>query len=263
MLQNNKDKVKKSLYKFAILLFWIGVWQCAYLIVDMEMLVSSPLMVLRRIFALAATGDFWLSALNSLLRITAGYLLAVISGTALAVMTCASQFMYELFKPVISLVRSTPVASFILLALVWIKKDNVAVFISFLMALPVVWGNVSQGIKQTDKSLLEMAKVYSFSFTKKVKMIYVHSVMPYFAAGATTALGLAWKAGIAAEVISTPLKSIGYNLYRSKINIETTDLFAWTVVVILLSVAFEKVMVLLLNKLRRKKHVEVNADAEN
>lgn len=143
MLQNNKDKIKKVIYKFAILLFWIGVWQCAYLIVDMEMLVSSPLRVLRRVFELAVTENFWLSAFNSLMRITTGYLLAVVTGTVLAVLTSASSFMYELFKPVISLVRSTPVASFILLALVWIKKDNVAVFISFLMALPVVWGNVS------------------------------------------------------------------------------------------------------------------------
>lgn len=258
-----ENKNKKKLYKIAILLFWIGVWQCAYLLVDMELLVASPVQVIVRTGELMKTEDFWYSALFSLLRITAGYFMAVIIGTALAVMTSVSYFIGELFRPIISLIRSTPVASFILLALVWIKKDNVAVFISFLMALPVIWSNVSQGIKQTDKSLLEMAEVFSFGTFKKIRMIYFHSVMPYFLAGATTALGLAWKAGIAAEVISTPLRSIGYNLYRSKINIETTDLFAWTAVVILLSVAFEKLIVYLLKKLHGKTSGEVKADAEN
>lgn len=264
MLQNNKkSKAKKIIYRIAILLFWTGVWQCASFLVDMEMLVPSPMNVLIRLSELVKTGDFWLSSFCSLLRITSGYILAVIFGTVLGVMTSASAFLYELFKPVISLVRSTPVASIILLALVWLKKDNVAVFISFLMALPIVWANVSQGIKETDKALLEMAKIFDFSFLKKLKMIYLHSVMPFFVAGATTALGLAWKSGIAAEVISTPLKSIGFNLYRSKINIETTDLFAWTVVVILLSVAFEKLIVYLLKRLQKKKAEEEKKNAKN
>ncbi len=257
MLQTDKkSKARKTIYKIAILLFWTGVWQCACFLVDMEMLVPSPMNVLIRITELIKTAEFWQSSLYSLLRITAGYILAVVSGTVLGILTSASDFLYELFRPIISLVRSTPVASIILLALVWLKKDNVAVFISFLMALPVIWTNVSQGIKETDKSLLEMSEIFKFSFIKKVKLIYAHSVLPYFVAGSTTALGLAWKSGIAAEVISTPLKSIGYNLYRSKINIETTDLFAWTVVVILLSVAFEKLIVYLARSLKKKKTQE-------
>lgn len=263
MLQNKENKARRIIYRIATLLFWTGVWQFVSMLVDMEMLVPSPMNVLLRLSELIKTEAFWQNSFYSLLRITSGYLLAIIFGTLLGIITSASSFLYELFRPVISLVRSTPVASIILLALVWLKKDNVAVFISFLMALPIIWANVSQGINETDKALLEMAETFRFSFKKKIKMIYLHSVLPFFLTSATTSLGLAWKSGIAAEVISIPLKSIGYNLYRSKINIETTDLFAWTVVVILLSVAFEKVIVSLLGRFRKKKSEEEKRDAEN
>ncbi|MDO4381384.1 MAG: ABC transporter permease, partial [Clostridia bacterium] len=100
-------------------------------------------------------------------------------------------------------------------------------------------------------------KVFKFGKLKTVRAVYVHSVLPYFAAGCTTALGLAWKAGVAAEVISLPQSSVGYHLYRSKITIETADLFAWTLVVILLSVCIEKLIMKLLEKIRGgKKNVE-------
>ncbi len=166
-------------------------------------------------------------------------------------LTSSFEFLNRLFYPLISLAKATPVASFIILALVWIKKNGVPVFIVFLIVLPIVWANVSEAIKNTDKSMLEMAKVFRFGKLKTIKEIYVHSVLPYFAAGCTTALGLAWKSGVAAEVISLPQSSVGYHLYRSKITIETADLFAWTLVVIILSVLLEKLITALLKKIRK------------
>ncbi len=252
MLQNN---LKKYAIKIAVLLFWIGVWQFAFTLVSRqygEILLVSPLNVLERLRILAGTSDFWVDTLTSLLRITMGYLLGVIAALVFAVLTSAFPFCKALFSPILSLIKTTPVTSFILLALVWIQKDGVAVFIAFLMVLPIIWSNVSKGIEETDKGMLEMAKVFGLSPLKTLKAIYFHSVMPYFVAGCTTALGFAWKAGVAAEVLSTPAKSIGYNLYQSKINIETADLFAWTAVVIVLSVIFEKLVVILLKRFSRK-----------
>lgn len=260
MLHSNRFKVKNFIVKLAVLLFWIGVWQGVFMIVNEkygDILLVSPLQVLNRLFELVKTADFWIDTFTSLFRITQGYLLGIVFALLIAVLTSRFSFFSYLLKPVISLVKTTPVTSFILLALVWIKKDSVAVFISFLMVLPIIWSNVCQGLEQTDKSLLEMAKVFRFSPFKKLKTIYFHSIMPYFIAGCTTALGFAWKAGIAAEVLSTPLKSIGYNLYRSKINIETADLFAWTAVVIVLSVVFEKIIVAVLSK------ISVNGEDSN
>ena len=247
----NKKSLKKFFITLAVLLFWAGVWQAAFIFIDKEILIVSPLQVLQRLFVLAQTAEFWKSIGSSFLRISSGYLLGVFFGTVLAVLTSAVSFLKTLFYPIISLVKATPVASFIILALVWIKKNGVPVFITFLIVLPIVWSNVSEAINNTDKSMLEMARVFRFGKLKTVKYIYVNSVLPYFAAGCTTALGLAWKSGVAAEVIALPQSSVGFHLYRAKITIETADLFAWTLVVIILSVLLEKLIVALLKKIRK------------
>lgn len=255
MPQSNKTKgIKRLLTKLAVLLIWLGVWQAAFLAVGQKLLFASPLQVAERLSALVVQAGFWQSVGLSFLRISAGYCLGVFFGVLLASVTSMSAFLRSLFEPVLTLARSTPVASFIILALVWIRKDTVPVFIVFLIVLPIIWANVRQGIEQTNRDYLEVAEVFRFGFFKTLKTVYAPSVLPYFAAGCTTALGMAWKSGVAAEVLAMPIRSIGYNLYRSKINIETADLFAWTAVVIVMSVILEKLMAFLLRKIREGKN---------
>ena len=249
----SKEKAKNRITKLAVLLIWLGVWQAAFIAVGQQILFASPLQVLSRIFVLVTKASFWQSVALSFLRISAGYLLGVFFGVLLAAVTSKSRFLRSLFEPILTLARSTPVASFIILALVWLKKDYVPIFIVFLIVLPIIWANVRKGIEETDNEYLDVAKVFGFGFFKRLKTVYLPSVMPYFAAGCTTALGMAWKSGVAAEVLAMPVRSIGYHLYRSKINIETADLFAWTAVVILLSVLLEKLIVFLLKKIKEGK----------
>ena len=254
-MKTSTSSKSKIISRVAAVAVWLIVWQIISSVVNKELLIASPFQVGLRLFELIKTQEFWLTTLKSLLKITEGYLLGVFCGTLTAVLTAAVPFCYELFYPLISTVRATPVASFIILALVWLKRDNISVFICFLMVLPIVWANVTQGIVSTDKKLIEMAKVYSFSKGKLLRLVYIPSVMPSFATGVTTALGLAWKAGIAAEVLSTPKGYIGTELYNSKVYLETADLFAWTVVVIVLSFILEKLVVKLLEKLLKGERV--------
>lgn len=240
---------KKIIKRIISICIWLAIWQIAYMIIDKELLIVSPLQVGLRLFDLIITKEFWIITGKSLLKITEGYLLGVSVGTVLAIFTVKFEFCYEFFYPAISIIRSTPVASFIILALVWLKRENISLFICFLMVLPIVWANVSQGIKSVDSKLLEMGKVFDFSRGKILKKIYIPSVMPYFTTGLTTSLGLAWKAGIAAEVLSTPKDYIGTQLYNSKVYIETVDLFAWTAVVIVLSFILEKAVIYLIRRL--------------
>ena len=121
-----------------------------------------------------------------------------------------------------------------------------------LMALPVVWSNVSTGIASTDPLLLEMAKVFRFSPWKRLRRVYIPSVMPHFLAACRSTLGLAWKAGVAAEVLTVPAVSIGRMLYESKLYWETLDLFAWTLTVIVLSLTFEALISFFTAKLYKK-----------
>ncbi len=245
-------KLKNILTGAFAALVWLAVWQIVYLKVDREVLVASPLNVFMRLCELLATSEFWIKTANSLLGISAGFLSAVILGTILAVVTSSVKILYAVFKPLLNIIRATPVASFIILALVWMSKKEVPIFISFLMVMPIVWADVTTGIAETDANLLEMAKIYKMPKKYILTKIYFPSVMPMFLNSVTTGLGFAWKSGIAAEVLSTPKNSIGIELYNSKVYLETVDLFAWTAVVIALSMILEKLLVYIINRLAER-----------
>jgi len=207
--------------------------------------------VWERLAALAARPSFWRTAAVSLGRIFGGFALGAAVGTLLAVITSALSWADWLFRPMVKVIRAVPVASFIVLVLLWASTGRVPAIVSGLMVLPVLWGNVCKGISQTDGQLLEAARAYRFGRWKTLRLVYVPSVLPYFASGCATGLGLAWKAGVAAEVLCQPRLAIGTQVYRAKITLETPDLFAWTAVVIVLSFLLEYALGLLFRRLGR------------
>jgi len=249
-IMKNK-KFKKSAVKALALGFWIFVWQIVYMIVGSDIIVASPFMTFARVFSLAKTSFFWLCTVTSISNILIGFLIAVIVAAVLAALSNRFKLIEILFSPIIKLIKATPVASFIILALFWIK-NQVPSFIAFLMVVPIVYSNLYEGFKNVDKNLLEMAKIYNFSLIKKIRLIYIPSLMPYFVSAISVGLGFAWKSGIAAEVIGLSKNSLGLEIYNSKIYIETTDLFAYTLVIILLSVIMEKLVMFILKKLSNK-----------
>lgn len=237
----------RTIQKIFITAAWILIWQMAYLYINKEVLIVSPFDVFMRLLQLVITTDFWRNSFASIFRILSGFLLALIFGSAFAVMSNASAMFNAFFSPFISVIKATPVASFILLVFLWLGSANVPLFISFLIVFPVAFGNMIYGIRTVDIKLLQMSNIYKFSLFKKIKYIYVPTVVPHFMAAATTGLGLAWKAGIAAEVLSIPKFGIGSKLYKSKVYLDIIDLFAWTVFIILFSMLIEFVLVRFIN----------------
>ena len=244
--------VRKLLRTPAVLAFWLLVWALAAAAVGQELLLPSPVQAARELISLARTPDFWLTIGRSVLRVLTGILSAVCLGVGLAFLTHKSAVMNTLFSPVMTLVKSTPVASFIILALVWLGRSVVPVFISALMVLPVVWANVSAGLKGIDPQLLELARVYRLPRGRVLRRITWPSVLPHLRAALRSALGLGWKAGIAAEVLTVPPYSIGKRIYEAKLYLETTELFAWTAAVILVSLLIEKLLLRLTDSFGRK-----------
>lgn len=240
--------IKKSLKYSIITLIWLGIWQLAAILIDNALLFPTPISVAVRLFELMLTASFYKTVGLSLLRILVGMLLGTFIGTLGGLLTASSKIARDFFAPLLAVVKSTPVASFIILMVLWISRDVTPLIIALMMVTPVVWTNVETGILNTDKSLLEMANVYKMPRTATVRNIYLPSISPYFLASLKASLGMAWKAGIAAEVLLQPIISIGKMISDSKILLETTDLFAWTVVVVILSVIIEKIMVLILKK---------------
>ena len=236
----NANEIKKHrlCYKILAAAVWILVWQLASMWLKQEILLASPVSVIRRLGQLIVTADFWRSIGFSFGRIVLGFTLALVLGTLLAALSYGFSAVEILMDPLITVIKATPVASFIILCLIWIPSRNLSVFISFLMVFPVVYTNLLEGLRQTDKQLLEMAD-----------FVYLSQVMPYEATACKLGLGLCWKAGIAAEVIGIPTGSIGEKLYKSKVYLETPDLFAWTIVIIFVSMTFEKIFLFFLKKI--------------
>lgn len=231
---------KRRKFKYIVIpLIYLLIWQIAALAVGQGLLLPSPWETLGRFFALMGMTESWKYAGFTLARIMAGYVLGVAIGAVLGIVCARFTFADQLLSPLRSVVKATPVTSFILLALLWLSSDLVPLFIALLMVVPIVWANVMEALLGTDALLLEMARAYGFSRVKKWRYVYMPSIGPSFYAACTTSLGFAWKSGVAAEIIALPKASIGYQLYQSKLQIETVDLFAWTLLIILLSMGLE------------------------
>ena len=223
-------------------LFWLAVWQLASMALDQSILLVSPFQVALRLAVLVLRAEFWAAVSFSLLRIIGGFLLAALAGVLFAALSARFHPLRELLAPAMLTIRSVPLASFIILALIWFSSRNLALLISFLMVLPIIYANVLSGILAADPQLIEMAQVF------RIPYIYAPQLMPYFQAACGVALGMCWKAGVSAEVIGMPQGSIGERLQQAKVYFDTPDLFAWTLVIVLLSLVFERLFLALLKR---------------
>lgn len=239
---------KNTMYHIVAILFWIVVWQIASMIVNKEMFLASPFAVLGALLDLAGKGMFWKSIFNSVFKIILGFGMAIIIGILFAALSYISLVFKEIITPLIRITKAAPVASFIILALLWIKSKNLSILISFLIVIPIIYTTVLQGLYSTDNKLLEMAKVFQIPWTKKIRHIYLPAVMPYFVSACSVGLGFCWKSGIAAEIIGLPKNSIGEQLYEAKLYLMTKELFAWTIVIILISIVFENLIMKMLKR---------------
>jgi NitT/TauT family transport system permease protein len=246
---------RKLLKTAAALLFWGLLWQLASYGVGQELVLPAPLGVLQKLSELIITWPFWLAAGQSLLNVFAGFAVGVAAGTLLAFFTAFVGAAETLLAPAIRVVRATPVASFIILALLWLGKARVPAFSSALMVTPVIWQAVFAALRDTDINLLEMGRIFRFSRLKTLKLIYIPSIRTQWSAACATSMGLAWKSGVAAEVICQVRPTIGEALYSSKIYLETPALFAWTAVVICLSMILENVLTRLFVWKRGRKRI--------
>lgn len=227
-----KDKLLKVIIPAG---FWLTVWAVLAAAVGKELILPSPASVIRTLLTLAGTTAFWREAAMSLLRIGAGFLLGAVLGTFLGAATAASRWCGLLLSPALVAVRTVPVVSFILLLYFWFPTGGVPVAVSALMALPVVWRGAAEGWGRTDPQLLELAGHYALGSWRTFRLARLPAALPSLRAGWETALGLAWKAGTAAEVLCQPKWGLGSALQRSKATLDIPALFAWTAAIVALS----------------------------
>ena len=244
------NRLKQALRKLWPLAFWMLVWAVCARAVGKELLLAPPLKVLGR-FSFLREASFWRTVGLSLGRTGLAYLIGVALACLLACLCSLMRWLDDLIRPALAVIRATPVASFIILALVWLSAANVPILAGALMVLPVVYASAREGIDATDRNLLEMARMFGWSRGKTWLHVIVPSALPQTLAACEACGGLCFKAAIAAEVIGTPQGAIGTQLYSAKIYLETDALMAWTLVVILLSIVIEKLLKLLIRRLEK------------
>jgi ABC-type nitrate/sulfonate/bicarbonate transport system, permease component len=238
-----KNSITKELIritrKILILLFWVLVWELCSLFINNPLLLPSPIEVAKVLFFLTGKAYFWKSVFNSVITVVLGLFLSIGIGILVGVSAGLISFIEELLEPLMVVTKATPVMSIIILALVWFKSSGVVIFTAILICFPIIYTNVLQGIKSVDKQLIQMANIYKVKKRYIIKDIYLPSIKHYIVSGILMCLGIGWKVSVASEILSTPRYSIGLNLLKAKSTLETAELFAWTIVVVLLSFAFE------------------------
>lgn len=240
--------IYKRLKSLLIIFCWIAIWALIAHSVGERLLIASPFDVLLALSSLLKESEFYLSVLNTCLKIATGFCLSFILGVAFALLCYKVKLVKELFSPLIHLLRSVPVASIVIVILIWISSKNLSIVTSFMMTFPIIYENTLTGLSEVDIKLLEMAKVFRFSTKNKIRAIYLPSILPPLESAVILSLGMCWKSGVAAEIIGLPTGTIGEKLYQAKVFFDTPSVFAWTIVIVLLSFLFEKGFAYLIKK---------------
>ena len=250
-----KNKRKKLFYTAAAAIFWILVWHIASAVYAMDFVLPSPWTTLVKLIENIGDPSFWSCVALSTGRIFIGFALAGLLGIFFALLGIRIRIVRILLDPLCSVLRAVPVVSFIILVLVMFSSENVATVISLLMGFPLVYSSVSGGVDASPSELLEMADVFEVGFFKRLKYIYIPHLLPYIASALSVAVGLCFKSGIAAEVIGFPMGSVGEQMYLAKLGMNMPQLFSYTAVMVVISAASEKLISLLLRRLRRERSV--------
>ena len=227
---------------FLVLLFWLGVWQVSAMIISQSLFLPTPVESIRALIKIVPQLTFWQDILSTFSRVVFGLAISLVGGFVLAVLARFSKIVMELITPIMNLVKTIPVMSFILLFIVFIKSNFVPIIVCTMICLPIAFTNISEGLKNVDEKLVEMGKVFSLKKHTIFSQIIFPQLKPYINSAVILCVGFSWKTVVTTEVLSIPASSIGYNLYISKTYLDIPTLFAWTIAIVLISVLVEKVV---------------------
>ncbi len=239
---------RKALERVLAVAVALLLWQAAAMLLSQDFLLASPVAVIRRLIIMLGSGATYGRMWYTFYHIAGGFLLGLLAGVLLAIPAARFRVFETVLWPYMITVKSVPVVSFIILSYLFLSSSALPVFISFLIVLPVIYNNILNGIKNTDPKMAEMAQVFSLSWRRRILYITLPQIKPFLISGCQTAIGLAFKSGVAAEVIAIVKNTIGEQLYTSKLYFESDKLLAWTLIIVLMSVLFERLFVGLINK---------------
>lgn len=235
----------------ACVFFWLTIWEVVSLFTP-SVLFSSPTQTITAFFRIIQKQQFWLSIGNTLLLTMSGFLSAFILGSIFAVIAYKSKIVEILLAPAIQIMKSVPVTCFVIVSLIWLSSKHISILVAFFVVFPVSYISMSAGIDSINKQTVEMLNIFHVPIIKRVKMVYSYAVLPSVLAGCNVSISMSFKAAIAGEIIGLPMNTIGEQLYLSKLYLSIDELFAWTVVIIIISIVFEKVLSYYLRRIQQR-----------
>lgn len=239
---------KKFIKTALIILFWLVLWEIADRVINNRLILSGPIHIVQALIGQITEPDFLAICGATFLRITLGFLLSFAAGFLLAILSYRFQLLRDFLEPVMVMLKTIPLISFVIMLLIWVGNQALTIYLSFLIVLPLVYTSTLTGMMSVNAEMLEMAEQFHLSRWRKFLYVYRPAFMPHLTSSCKVSLGMSWKFGIMAEVLGTPKPSIGREMYAAKSYLQTANLFAWTIVVIVLSFLFEKLFLLLLDK---------------
>ncbi len=230
-------------------LFWLIIWQLLAIAVGNTLLLPSPVETLAALRKLVVMKSFYFDVGWTIFRCILAMLLSFALGVIFAWASYKKELVRSLTAIPVSFFKAVPVMAVVIYLILLMQSNWVAVAACFLMCFPIVYTNVLAGLDAVSNEFLELAQIYRLSTMQSVKLIYIPSIMSYIKSAVKLIAGLSWKAVVAAEVLSIPNYSLGYGMMNAKYYLETPTLFAYVIVIIVLSMGMEKLINLWLSKI--------------
>lgn len=219
-----------------------------------DVIVPSPANTMLRLSQLIVTQEFYENIAATMSRVVAGIVISFAAGLGTAIAAYLFFIVKDVMGFAVNILKSTPVMAVIIFALLWLPSGNVPIFVCFLMCYPIVYTNILAGLESLNKEYIEMSQIYCIRKRDLIKSVYIPFVAPHIKSALSLTTGLSWKTVVAAEVLASPKLSMGYNLLNAKVYLDTESLFAWIIAIVALSMAFEKIVNLILHIGKKGRH---------
>lgn len=226
--------------KFLSLFFFLIIWEGVALYIDNSLLFPRIQEVFHSLVNLLLGEDFFFILWNSLSRFFISVVVALIFSTIFSILSYKYEFIKFLLSPFIVFLRAVPTIAIIILVLIWSSVERVPIVVGFLILFPILYEGILGGIKNVDKNLLKMSKVFKVPTSRVVRDIFIPSVYYSISSNIPSYVGLTFKVIIAGEVLSQESLSIGGEIFINKIYLESSNIFAWIIVVIILNYLLER-----------------------
>ncbi|HPD95133.1 MAG TPA: ABC transporter permease subunit [Tenuifilaceae bacterium] len=233
---------KRQGYTIAGVLFMLIVWKLLAIHFNSDFIIPHPEKTFVTTIGLFTDSNFVAIIGSTILRGIVGFVLSCILGLGLGIIAGVSANFNAFLRPILVTIRSVPVIALILLALIWLNPNSVPIFIALLTMFPFICTNVIDGINSIDKELVQMATFYRVSRSRIVREVYIPAIMPFIISGASSAMGIGWRAIIIGEVLSQPQYGIGTVMQAAQTYLKVDVVIAWTIVAVVISYVFEKVI---------------------